>query len=323
MKKIILLLCTIILAKSVTSQQVQKSDAKIEKTTYTYKHVNGLDIQLDLFRVKDNKTIKPVIVWLHSGALIFGSRNDIQQDQVELYLNSGFSVVSIDYRLAPETPMQDIVSDIKDAISWIRLNGNKTLGIDSNKVFIVGHSAGGYLALMTGYILDTPPQGIVSLYGYGDILGEWYNRPDSFYCTQQLINKNDAYKLVHDKPIASASYQERFNFYMYCRQNGIWTNIVTGIDPHQHPESLVYYCPIKNIHSKYPSTLLIHGNKDTDVPYFQSKNMEQLLAKNGIECRLITMEGYGHVFDFVYGGLKDEKTRDAFNEIIQFLNKHK
>lgn len=323
MKKTILLFCIMLMAKNITSQHVQKLGALIEKTTYTYKQVNDLDIQLDLFRVKDDKTIKPVVVWLHSGALIFGSRKDIQQDQVELYLKSGYSVISIDYRLAPVTPMQDIVSDVKDAIVWIRNNGNKLLGIDSNKVFVVGHSAGGYLALMTGYILNTPPQAIVSLYGYGDILGEWYNKPDSFYCTQPLINKKEAYQLIHDKPIASASYQERFNFYLYCRQKGIWTNIVSGIDPHQHPESLVYYCPIKNIHPKYPSTLLIHGNKDTDVPYFQSKDMQQALTKNGIENRLITMEGYGHVFDFVYGGLKDEKTRDAFNEIILFLNKHK
>lgn len=323
MRKILLLFCVIIIAKNIAGQNVQKPDTLIEKSTYTYKHVNDLNIQLDLFRFKEDTTAKPVIVWLHSGALIFGSRKDIQQDQVKLYLKSGYSVISIDYRLAPETPMQDIVLDIKDAITWIRQNGNKLLGIDSSKIFIVGHSAGGYLALMTGYILDTPPQGIVSLYGYGDILGEWYNKPDSFYCTQTLINEKDAYKLVHNKPIANATYQERFNFYLYCRQNGIWTNIVTGIDPHKNPDSLVYYCPIKNIHPKYPSTLLIHGNKDTDIPYFQSKLMEQELTKNGVENKLITMTGYGHVFDFVYGGLKDKKTYDVFNEIIIFLDKHK
>lgn len=323
MRKLLLLIGALILAESIFSQNEQRFDKKMESSTYTYKQVNELNIQLDLFRIKGDTVLKPAIIWLHSGALIFGSRKDIQQEQVELYLNSGFSVISIDYRLAPETKMQDIVTDIKDAVKWVRANGKELLGTDPDKIFIIGHSVGGYLALMTGYILDTPPQGIVSLYGYGDILDEWYNKPDSFYCTQTLVLKKDAYALLHEKPLTNASYQERFNFYLYCRQKGTWTNIVSGIDPVKNPDPLVYYCPIKNIHSKYPPTLLIHGTKDTDVPYFQSVKMHQELTKKQIESKLVTIPEYGHVFDFTNGGFKDKKTYDVFVEVVSFLKNHR
>lgn len=319
MKSLSFLFCLIMTITN--SLLASNTDTTVEKRTYTYKRVQDLDIELDVYRYKFDKINKPVIVWIHSGALIFGSKNDIREEQVQFYLNSGFSVVSVNYRLAPETRMQDIVIDLKDAITWIRKN-SASINIDANRLFVIGHSAGGYLALMTGYILDTPPQAIVSFYGYGDILGSWYNQPDSFYCTKPLVKKEEALKRIQSRPLTHASYADRFDFYLYCRQNGIWTNTVSGIDPFRNPDSLIYYCPIRNIHSKYPPVLFIHGDHDTDVPYFQSTLMQKELTKHGIENKLITMPGYGHVFDSYNEGLKNEKIFSAFQTVVMFLQKH-
>jgi predicted esterase len=60
------------------------------------------------------------------------------------------------------------------------------LKIDSNNIFVIGHSGGAYLALMSGYFLENPPKAIVTFYGYGEIQSEWYNKPDSFYLRKTM-----------------------------------------------------------------------------------------------------------------------------------------
>ena len=323
MKKLLFLLILIFPAIILNGQTKKSPNKEIVKTTYTYKEVDGIKIKADLYKFKDEDSLRPVIVWLHGGALIWGSRDRLPAEQMKFYLDAGYSVISIDYRLAPETKLHEIVEDIKDAITWIRNNGEKQLQIDKNNVFVVGHSAGSYLALMTGYILEDPPQAIVSFYGYGNIAADWYNKPDPYYSTWDTIEKERAYQLIGDSPITSALYGDRFDFYLYCRQTGLWTKNVAGIDPSKEPEKLKVFCPLKNIHSKYPPTLLIHGDKDTDVPILQSQLMTKELTKNKIENRMITMPGYGHVFDIAEGGLGNEDIRKVFENVIEFFDKHR
>jgi len=45
---------------------------------------------------------QPVILWIHGGALIMGNRTWINSTQLQKYLDAGYTVVSIDYRLAPQ-----------------------------------------------------------------------------------------------------------------------------------------------------------------------------------------------------------------------------
>ncbi len=73
----------------------------INKATHVYKQVNDCLIKADIY-INDIKEA-PVIVFIHGGALIWGSRQDINPKQIEMYKKAGFSIVSIDYRLAPET----------------------------------------------------------------------------------------------------------------------------------------------------------------------------------------------------------------------------
>ena len=61
----------------------------------------------------------PFVIWIHGGALIFGSRKMLQTNQLERYLERGYGVASIDYRLAPETPLEFLVGDVLDAVSWL------------------------------------------------------------------------------------------------------------------------------------------------------------------------------------------------------------
>jgi acetyl esterase/lipase len=85
-------------------------------------------------------------MWIHGGALIFGNRGMLPADERERFLRAGYVVVAIDYRLAPETKLPEILNDVEDAHRWIREKGPALFRIDSDRVVAVGQSAGAYLA---------------------------------------------------------------------------------------------------------------------------------------------------------------------------------
>ena len=67
-----------------------------------------------------------------------------------------------------------------------------------------------------------------------------------------------------------------------------------GLDPEKEPKAFERYCPVRNVGAKYPPTLLVHGTKDTDVPYALSEMMAKELDSKGIEHELITVKDAGH-----------------------------
>lgn len=319
MKNIIFFLLLISITAETYGKNQVFNDTRIEKSTYTFKNVGAIEIKADLYRLHDDKSSLPVIIWIHGGALIWGSRNDLPEEQLNFYLNEGYALISIDYRLAPETKLNEIVNDVADAVRWVVKNGEHHLGIDTKQIYVIGHSAGGYLALMCGFILDTPPKGIVSFYGYGDILANWYTKPDTYYSTWEEVTKVEAFSGLGDSIITSASGRERFNFYLYCRQNGKWPEMVSGHNPAENSEYLRRFCPIYNIDSNYPPTLLIHGDNDTDVPISQSIEFSHALTSHSVPFELIEMKGYGHAFDTHEGGMKKKEIKKVFNKVIDFL----
>lgn len=304
------------------AQSSGKGDSLIySKRTYIYKIVGDCKISADVYRVPDN-SVSPAILWIHGGALIIGNRGMLDREQLELYLKAGYVVVSIDYRLAPETKLAAIIEDLRNAYKWVREKGPELFRIDPNRIAVIGHSAGGYLTLMTGFWVDPPPAALVSFYGYGDIAGEWYSKPDSFYSSQPAVPKEEAYGAVGGPVISESPFDKRFRFYLYCRQHGIWPREVTGHDPDKEPSWFTPYCPIRNVTKKYPPAILLHGDRDTDVPYEQSVLMAKELERQGVEHELITMPGYGHVFDLAGKKQKEPVIADAFNRVLEFLKKH-
>jgi acetyl esterase/lipase len=114
-------------------------------TTVAYREIDGRKILADVYRPQDAK-IRPVIVWIHGGALITGNRNLEKSDFLLAFAKSkGYAVVSIDYRLAPETKLPDIISDIEEAFRWLAGDGAKQFHLDPRRIVVAGESAGGYL----------------------------------------------------------------------------------------------------------------------------------------------------------------------------------
>jgi acetyl esterase/lipase len=203
-------------------------------------------------------------------------------------------VFSIDYRLAPETKLPAIIEDVRDAFRWVRSQSGM-LHIDANRVGACGGSAGGYLTLMSGFSVEPRPKALVAFWGYGDIVGPWYSRPDPFYSRQPAVSHEEALAAVGQKPLSEpAAGNQRERFYLYCRQRGLWPKEVAGHDPDADKEWFARYNPNLNITGRYPPTMLVHGTADTDVPYEQSVLTAERLRTASVEHELITVPNGAH-----------------------------
>jgi len=294
-----------------------------EPATYVYKTVGECEIRADVYTSPDLSGPAAAIVHIHGGCLIYGSRKGINPGHLERYLQAGYAVVCIDYRLAPETRLPGIIADLRDAFRWVAggaEDGPGLFSIDPERIAAVGHSAGGYLALMSGFCVTPRPKAIVSFYGYGDVAAKWYAKPDPFYCEQPAVSEAESGRNVRG-PVISEPYEGRGKekFYLYCRQNGLWPAEVGGRDPAAEPEFFTPYCPQRNVDADYPPTMLLHGDQDTDVPYEQSVLMAEELSRQGVRNELVTMSGRGHGFDHA---MDDPEVRESFERALAFLAEH-
>ena len=291
-----------------------------EVSTYTYKTVGDLEIKADVLR-SDDQELRPVVVWIHGGALINGGRQGVGKRIREMMVNAGYVIVSIDYRLAPETKLAEIIADLEDAFTWIHRYGPSLFKAKTERIAVMGGSAGGYLTLTSGFRSSPKPTVLVSFYGYGDLVGDWYSKPSKHARHQRkTMNEAELAALLAGPPVANSGDRlgDGRAFYQYCRQNGLWPEMVSGFDPHTHAQKYDPFMPVRNVSAEYPPTLLIHGTEDTDVPYEQSLMMAEQLEKQGIEHRLIAIPGAEHGL----GGGDPGQIDAAYDMALKFVNDH-
>ena len=279
--------------------------------TYTYKTFgpNGIELKADVHSPPGD-AVRPVVIFIHGGALMMGDRKLTPRSGslLETLLNADYVVVSIDYRLAPSVKLPAIIEDVRDAYAWVRTRGPELFRIDPSQIFVMGQSAGGYLTQMTGFCVKPRPRALVSFWGYGDISGEWYSRPDPFYCQQPMVTKEEA-----DKPGGG-------KLYLYCRQQGLWPKVVSGHDPDAEPRAFDPFCPVRNVTRAYPPTLLIHGTKDTDVPYALSVQMDKELTAKKVPHEFITIQEGIHGFR---RRVDTEIEARTYRQMLEFLEKYR
>jgi len=295
--------------------------------THVYKIVDGHEIVADIYPLSavGNRHILPAVLFIHGGGLVMGHRKMITPSQIQAFHDGGFQVISIDYRLAPETKLPEIADDLMDAWDWLREAAN-AIGINRERIAIAGHSAGAFLALLCGYLLHPRPAALVSLAGYGKLTHDEFMQPSPYYVREHtLVDESDARKAVSAGNISASGpndsmqcYTGRGRFYLYCRQQGIWLREVSGHNPSDQ-DWFAQYEPISNISAPYPPTILLHGEADTDVPYDQSVLMQQELTCQEVAHEFISNPNWGHVFLYYPN---DPSVNQAFMQMISFLKRH-
>lgn len=99
--------------------------------------------KLDVY-YPENLTDCPTVVWFHGGGLTGGNKSIPGKLK-----KAGMVVVAVNYRLLPKVTIDQCLSDAAEAIAWTFRETEK-YGGSPKKVYISGHSAGGYLTAMMG-----------------------------------------------------------------------------------------------------------------------------------------------------------------------------
>ncbi len=97
--------------------------------------------KLDIYYPENVKEFK-TLVWFHGGGLEGGSKGLREE-----FRNRGFAVIDVNYRLYPKVKCPGYLEDAALAVSWV-FNNIEKYGGSPSKVYIGGHSAGGWLTLM-------------------------------------------------------------------------------------------------------------------------------------------------------------------------------
>lgn len=279
-----------------------------EKKEFVYKKVEGHEIKANIFLPETNG-LHPVLIYFHGGGFIFGNRDQgLDNDIKEKLLASNYAVVSADYRLAPETKLHEILKDVSDIIKWLRENGFQEFNIDTNKIAVAGGSAGGYLALSTGFNQDYAPNAIVAI-----------STPTGFSITNiqmgdlSILNQPGPYDIVKDSIVSYGDYDTRMKLWRFLGKNRLVLYEIFGFDPSKEPEKLDKYTLSNNIKSNYPPTLIIHAKNDHLVDLGQVDAFYSFLQDKKIETELYLVEN-GHSSALI------NQNPQAVNKIIEFLN---
>jgi len=254
----------------------------------------GDSLQLDVFYPDSLLAVQkaPVIVVIHGGGWVDGNRSlETIPYMVEFrrrFNANGFIVASIDYTLpSKNVHFPSPIVDCKDAVRWLRANSAQ-LGIDSENIGLWGGSAGGHLALLAAYTDDDVWKGEPGLASYSakvDYVIDNFGPTD----LNALFRPNVG---LFSKLLAKIFMPELL---------GIREKLMFALTGHslktekpQLMESLSLYSPINYVSSRPVRTLIIHGSADNVVPIRQSKNLAELLQKNNIPFKFITVKKGDH-----------------------------
>lgn len=112
---------------------------------------NGAQIPVRIYRPESGPAVKPALVWFHGGGWVIGSLDGSDFGCRIMANASGCTVISVDYRLAPEYKFPTAVDDCLAVTKWVAENGPE-LGVDGARIAVGGDSAGGNLAAVVSQL---------------------------------------------------------------------------------------------------------------------------------------------------------------------------
>lgn len=251
----------------------------------TYLKVGNVESKLDVYQSRAATTPNPTLIWIHGGNWVGGSK---EASFVSLlpFLDMGWNVVNVDYRLLNVAPAPASLEDCRCALRWIYQHARE-YNIDTNRLVVSGNSAGGHLSLMVGMApasagFDAQCPGPEDLKVAAVI--NWYGFPN----LTELLDGANA------RPAVNA-----------------W--IGNGKSRLELAKRL---SPLTYVRAGGPPVLTIHGDADPTSPYEYAGKFHQALTDAGVPNQLVTVPAGKH------GGFNDEETVKIYAAITEFLNKN-
>lgn len=253
-----------------------------------YKESESNDVFLDIYRSEIEDKPSPIILYVHGGSWIYGD-NGIPiglEPIIKSFNKKGYTIISVSYELLKEdTPIENPIKDVKDAIRWIYKNKD-TYNFDTENIGILGISSGAHLGLMASYSKDDDFIGDTDLSKY----------PSKVSYIIDVFGPTDLSSL--DISSVGSEYKDEIE------------------DLLKSTISLNNYSPINYISKSSPSTLIIHSKTDEIVPYENAKNLYIELINKDVNTKLLTLNSGSHYFS---GYSKSEISALVF-EVLKFLD---
>ena len=206
---------------------------------------------------------KPIVLYIHGGGWETGSRKDgFERRRLKPLMDNGFTVATLDYRLAPKHKHPAQILDVKCAIKYLRANST-SLNIDPARIGVMGDSAGGHLAALAG--LTTAKDGLEGpslRHVSSDV-----KAVATFYGLFDVVN-------VEADSLAVQAVAKNF----------------TGRASKVHGSPVVY------IDKDDPPFLIMHGKEDRFVDVAQSVKLAIMLKDVGHKPLLVAVDNAGHGF---------------------------
>jgi acetyl esterase/lipase len=216
-----------------------------------------LDLYLPERKEKDPPV--PVVVWLHGGAWVKGSKSFCPLVKL---VPRGYAVASVGYRLATVAPFPAQIDDVRAAIRWLRASSSEH-GFDADRFGVVGASAGGHLASLLGTADDPGAKGAPS---------------SRVQAVVDLFGPSDLVELTGEGRLPTP------------------VDTLLGGRVRDNREKAVAASPITHVSRDDPPFLILHGDLDWLVPLRQSERLEERLREEGVEAKLHVVRGGGHGF---------------------------
>jgi len=286
---IVPMLACVVLAGPVHSQTTEAQRAAVVMAAsyrvvpnVVYQVASGYEAKLDLYLPRGQQEPVPALIQIHGGGWVGGSKEGNSLRFLP-YLEMGWAVINVEYRLGRVALAPAAVEDCLCALRWIIRNAER-YNIDASKLVLTGYSAGGHLALTTGLVpssagLDLQCPGneplevaaIVNWYGITDVGDLLEGKNMKTYAVQWMASMPDRYEIA-----------ERVS-------------------------------PLTYVRAGLPPVLTIHGDADPTVPYSHAVRLRDALDEAGVPNQLHTVPGGGH------GNFTVEEYQVAYEVIRKFL----
>jgi acetyl esterase/lipase len=231
----------------------------------------GIVLHLDAY-LQRSQTPSAAVVFVHGGGFVGGDKQDAPHDLLDPLAERGFSIISVNYRLAPRYPFPAATDDVEAAIAYVKRHA-PTLRVDPRRLALLGPSAGGLIVSYVGakHRPENRVAAVVSMFGEHDLVLRASENP----CCMD--------GRVMPRPPGG------------CLSRGLAAFLgFSEIKSREQEDRLREASAVSYVRKDMPPYLLIHGTRDYGVPFEQSVSMREKMRQAGADCTLIGIVGGGH-----------------------------